>query len=462
MAIKISEDSLSKCLEVKDRKIITSSSAFGILRKQLVRNIGLDRIKDFLFHYGWEMGASDAKEVMKTDSCTDSLVKNGPLLHISNGHITGMQHDCTIEYDENKNLLAVLGTGIWENSYEAAEHIKQLGLSKNPVCHTLIGYASGYMSTVFAEPLYAKEIECVGKGDSECRWVIKTKKQWENEQQEKPYFYNETPIVKELEVTYEQLLEQQKFVTRLADFQKKLTEEISNGSDLQTLADIVFLLGNIPIVIEDKAHRKLASSGISDEKYLFLKEDMEDYLLENNPDFLSQLKEKHPVHFRKKNIKTNIQEILITPILVQKEVIGYCAFIYEDKEKHNHEEDYLFLDRFANAASLILLNEKTRFESFERMKGNFLEQILDAKLSASELIKKGKYTGLDLEQPYYITVMDYKKTEGSIEEEFLLQEQIFESTFDYFNKNKHNLLIGNRDGNMILFITKGGLIWKIP
>ena len=96
------------------------------------------------------------------------------------------------------------------------------------------------------------------------------------------------------------------------------------------------------------------------------------------------------------------------------------------------EEDYLLLDRFANAVSLILLNEKTKFESFERMKGNFLEQILSAQLPVNEIIKRGKYAGLDLEQSYYIVVMEYKKTESSslsIEDEFFLQEQILETTF---------------------------------
>ena len=78
------------------------------------------------------------------------------------------------------------------------------------------------------------------------------------------------------------------------------------------------------------------------------------------------------------------------------------------------EEDYLFLDRFANAVSLILLNEKTKFESFERMKGNFLEQILQTQLPANEIIKRGKYASLDLEQPYYVVVMEYRKTEISI------------------------------------------------
>ena len=112
--------------------------------------------------------------------------------------------------------------------------------------------------------------------------------------------------------------------------------------------------------------------------------------------------------FRKKTIKTSIQERLITPILVQKEVLGYCSFIYDEMKNDKPEEDYLFLDRFANAASLILLNEKTKFESFERMKGNFLEQILGAQLP-NEIINRGKYAGLDLEQTYHIMVMEYKK-----------------------------------------------------
>ena len=38
--------------------------------------------------------------------------------------------------------------------------------------------------------------------------------------------------MKELEYTYEQLLERQKFVTHLSDFQRDIAEEISNGSDL--------------------------------------------------------------------------------------------------------------------------------------------------------------------------------------------------------------------------------------
>ena len=63
--------------------------------------------------------------------------------------------------------------------------------------------------------------------------------------------------MKELEYTYEQLFEQQKFVTQLSDFQKKLTEEISNGSNLETITNLVYTLTGIPILIEDADFRTL-------------------------------------------------------------------------------------------------------------------------------------------------------------------------------------------------------------
>lgn len=452
MTFKISEESYQDSLVMNDRKLTTSSSAFGILRQQLVRNIGIERIKGFLFHFGWEMGVNDAKEAMKTDMSLEDLIKYGPILHIENGHIRGIKHECTVKYDDHHKIISVLGTGTWIDSYEAEEHIKRLGVSNTQVCHTLIGYASGFMSTICEQPLLAKELTCVGKGDSVCSWVIKTQKQWESEIQDELPSYNETPIVKELEYTYDQLLEQKNIVTRLANFQKKLTEEIINGSNLQTIANMVNDIVQIPIIIEGLDFRTITYSGLTEEKYEELKADMEQYFQENVPKDRLERIEKNPVPFRKKILKTTIQKRLITPILVEKEVLGYCTFIYEDIKKANHEEDYLLLDRFANAASLILLNEKTKFESFERMKGNFLEQILDSVFPASEIIKRGKYTGLDLGKPFYITVMEYKKTQSSIEEEFLLQEQIFETTFRYFNEKKQNILVGHRDGNMILFI----------
>ena len=56
-----------------------------------------------------------------------------------------------------------------------------------------------------ASLFFAKEITCVGKGDSECSWITRTQKEWESDMQEELDFYHETPIMEELEYTYEQL-----------------------------------------------------------------------------------------------------------------------------------------------------------------------------------------------------------------------------------------------------------------
>ena len=449
MKIHTRDEGYNHEIEVEDRQMVLSSAALGILRQQLARNIGIERIKGFLIRFGWEMGVNDAKQALKTDISLETLIKQGPIAHMNHGHIRGYVRENTVEFDENHNIVSLLGKGTWIDSYEAVEHVKRLGISDTQVCHTLIGYTSGFMSTICGQTVLAKEITCVGKGDSECSWITRTQKEWESDMEEELHFYYETPIMEELEYTYEQLLEQQKFVTQLSNFQKKLTEEISNGSNLETITNLVYTHTRIPILIEDIDFRTVTYAGLSEEDYLDLKADMDQYIQER--------KDKHLLPFKKKTIKTTIQERLISPILVQKKVLGYCSFIYNNMKNDKPEEDFLLLDRLANAVSLILLNEKTKFESFERMKGNFLEQILQTQLPANEIIKRGKYASLDLEQPYYVVVMEYKKTEISslsIEDEFYLQEQILESIFQYFNEEKQQILIGQREGKLIFLILK--------
>ncbi|MDN7246237.1 XylR N-terminal domain-containing protein [Planococcus shenhongbingii] len=453
MGIKVSEESINEELAINERPIVLSSSSFGILRKQLVRNIGMERIGSFLFHFGWEMGIKDAEKAKDEGLSLEELIKKGPLLHIESGHIRGIVHDCDVKHDESGNVLSVFGRGVWKDSYEAIEHKKMLGISRKPVCHTLIGYSSGFMSTAFGEPLLAKEITCIGAGDAECRWIVRTEKEWAEEAQTDLPMYNETSIVEELEYTYDQLLEQKNIITRLADFQQKLTEEVLNGNTMQEIADIVYEIGRIPVVIVGLDFRTAIYSGLSEREHEELKLDLEQHLEKQEMPYLKSDKGNQLPSIKNKVIKTAVQERLITPVLVQKEVLGYCSFVYRG-DREPHAEDYLFLNRCANAASIILLNEKTKFESFERMKGNFLEHILTGKFDAGEIIRRGQYTNVNLEEPYHITVVNYESPETSLEESFIFQEQLLETAFRYFHDNGQNILVGNHDGSLALLITE--------
>src|ERR1700748_544571 len=59
MKIHTSDEGYNHEIEVEDRQMVLSSAALGILRQQLARNIGIERIKGFLIRFGWEMGVND-------------------------------------------------------------------------------------------------------------------------------------------------------------------------------------------------------------------------------------------------------------------------------------------------------------------------------------------------------------------------------------------------------------------
>ena len=435
-----------------ERKISMPSSTFGILRRQLAKNLGEDRIQDVLFHFGYEMGAADGVLAKNSNQTLEELVKYGPLLHIKNGHISGVQHDCDVKLNEDGKVISITGQGVWFESYEAREHLKWLGKSDKNVCHTLLGYASGYMSTIFEEKMIAKELTCVGKGDANCSWVIKTQKQWQMEMQDESTFLSQIPIVEELRFTYDQLLEREKLITGILDFQKLLTAEIVNGHDLQHIVDVANEQLRIPIIVKGTKTDSVTYAGLSERRFIQLEEDLSTHIKGDLFDQMIFKKGSKVVSPKPKQIKASKHQRLISPIFVEKELIGWCALILEHREIEEH--DKLFLDRLTSTVSILLLNDKTRFESFARMKGNFFEQILTGGFTEKELIKRGAFSNINLSKPYYIAVVQFQGTLLSIEEDYNLQEALHEASFLYFNSKKKNVLVGQREGKVTLFITE--------
>lgn len=437
-------------IQSKKRKIITPASTFGILRKQLVKNVGLERIRDILFDFGYDTGAYDAKQALEEGECFESLVTYGPLLHIENGQIEGFEHECNFQLNEDKQVISLVGQGVWYNSYEAREHVNHLGKSDEPVCHTLIGYASGFMSTVFAEPMLAKELSCLGMGDDHCRWIVKPQKQWELETPGENHIYRDVPIVKELEYTFEQLVERERVITRLLDFQALLTNEMAKGYDMYHILTVAYESLKIPVLVESLQAYTFNYAGISSERYEELSTDFNEYTKEKGYGNTYLMNGSTGVSISKKLIDTGNQIRLISPVLVHKELMGWCSFVLETGEPK--EEYYLFLDILANAVSLLLLNEKTKFETYERMKGNFLEELLSGKLPKEELLKRGLFTGVDLSIPFYISVIDVRLKNYPVEENFELREKIYESTYNYFKEQDENILVGREEHKIILYL----------
>lgn len=432
-----------------NKKILSTAAAFGLLRKGLIENLGTKRAKGFLLRYGWNLGISDAEEAMKTSSSINELLNQASILHLSTGHFRDIQSERIIEMSDSETIKSILGKGKWIDSFEAMEHIKHHGQSEAPVCHTLTGYASGYMSTVCRKSVIVKEISCIAMGDAECCFEARPQEDWGYEIQEELKFYHESNIIDELEYTYEQLLEQRNFIETVSKFHKKLTESVSNGSNLQDIADSTFKLLRIPISIEDLSFQKIVYSGLKEEQYSSLNNNLKENLIRKNRNNHNLL----PLFNETTRIVTGNQERLITPIIVQKKVIGYCTFLYINELGKSAETDIMFIERVANAASLYLLNEKTSFEALEKMKGYFLEQILKGQYSSKEeIVKRGRHMGFDLENPFYIAAMDYKEKGKITQNSFDHYEQILETIAKYLDIQGYKALIGQYEGQIIMLI----------
>ena len=73
---------------------------------------------------------------------------------------------------------APFAEALWHDSYEAEQHLLHMGRADEPVCWSLCGFASGYLTHANGREIYCLEETCVGKGDAVCRVVARETAAW--------------------------------------------------------------------------------------------------------------------------------------------------------------------------------------------------------------------------------------------------------------------------------------------
>lgn len=435
---------------VPNGSIIGDVYAFGAFRKDLIRNIGLERTKGFLFRYGWNMGMKDAKECKeeKEYSSLEELIEYGPVLHSMKGYVISktLQLEVTREHEQ----LQLYMESTWENSYEAEEHMNQIGMSTCPVCYSLSGYASGFLTGVSGTQVIFKELSCRAAGDHECRAVGKSQSVWGDEIKEELYYLEETPIVEELECTFEQLLQERENLTTVNNIQKKLTEKIIKGNNLDTIIQEVYALTKIPIVVHTihgqiitDAGLSLVSLGVrSNELFQHIKEEI------YNKNAFSQTFQTVQSYFHS-------YLVLISPIYLQEKLTGYCSFIFNDPQNYKPEIANMIIERVSTISSLCLFNEKTKLDSFEWMKSFFFEEILSGQyISNDEIFAKASLIQLDLTQPFYLSLIDYAINQKDFIHDLEFRKELIDVISDYCTLKKQNFLINQSAKHIHLLVTE--------
>lgn len=167
----------------ESRMLIFDAEAIGLLRKLIIDEIGFNKARELFLKFGYHHGYADFLQ-MKLNYKFESeieLLSSGPVIHTWEGIVQATPK----ELEFSKETGHFYFTGIWKNSYEAEQHLMNFGIHTDPVCWSLMGYASGWCTAFMGKKILAIEPLCQGKGDDHCEWELRLDKDWGPEA--KPY-----------------------------------------------------------------------------------------------------------------------------------------------------------------------------------------------------------------------------------------------------------------------------------
>ena len=158
-----------------ERVVLLDAVALGLLRRELIELLGTAGARAVLTRFGYAHGwrtADTLRGEFPWDS-DDDWRKAGGRLHTLQGLVRVEAPGPEAAADPT-----ALANSIWHDSYEAEQHLLHLGQAEEPVCWTLSGFASGYLSRAYGREIYCIEERCRGKGDAVCRLVGRAIEDW--------------------------------------------------------------------------------------------------------------------------------------------------------------------------------------------------------------------------------------------------------------------------------------------
>lgn len=431
----------------QERMVTIPTAAIGMLRHELIKTLGLERTKGFLLRHGWHCGVKDAQKALEMDwDNKKELLYVGPKMHTLHGYLEEAEL-LVAEADFSNGWMH--HEAIWKNSYEAEEHLKKFGPSNDPVCHTLVGYASGYLSTILGKKVIAKEIECKAMGHKHCHAVCRTVEEWNGEIDNELKFYEADNIIGELDQTFEKLKIERDNFSRAYVVHQKLMEEVLKEHDLSSIAKVLHQISKLPVFIEDVNVQLIAAAGIPEQEASLFSEKLKKCFHKNRQKYSDNLK------YSKQTLFLNCSpehKRMITPIYLHRKIVGYCSFLY--RETVPQEVDKLILEHGALACSLYLLNERTRFNTEQRIKGHFLEDILSNRMTLEELTERAYYLGFQLKDPYFMIAVHSLLQKPSVKEELEFNDELINELSAFMKDQRINALFGQKSGKVIILLSE--------
>ncbi|MDD0809279.1 sigma 54-interacting transcriptional regulator [Curvibacter sp. RS43] len=167
------------------RMVLLHTEALGSLRREMVDSLGLERVRGLFTRAGYVSGARDASLVRRQwpDAEPPAAAVAGTRLHA----LEGMVKVEVVEAAFDPERGSYEGEFLWHHSSEDDEHIAAYGIGGSPACWMQVGYATGYVSTLFGRLIVFREVECRSMGSAHCRVIGKSADLWEDVEDDMRY-----------------------------------------------------------------------------------------------------------------------------------------------------------------------------------------------------------------------------------------------------------------------------------
>nr|WP_304598769.1 sigma-54-dependent Fis family transcriptional regulator [Geobacter sp. FeAm09] len=158
-----------------ERALLFNAFAMGQLRKELIDTLGMFAARSILTRFGYANGWRTAMNIRLNmpEVWKDSKDSAGSRLHSLTG-LTGVHHNTRTDGAGGRPLIE----SVWDDCYEAEQHLLHIGRAEEPVCWSEVGFASGFSSYVEGKEVVFIEDQCRGKGDATCHVTARYKENW--------------------------------------------------------------------------------------------------------------------------------------------------------------------------------------------------------------------------------------------------------------------------------------------
>lgn len=189
------------------RALLLDSMAMGLLRKYLVENFGEAAARTVLtqfgFAHGWRMAQAMRAEFAWDDD--EDWRRAGTRIHTLGGLFQVVPGA--------KDPLSKAGATLLA-SYEGEQHVLHFGRAEAPVCWTICGLMSGYLSCATGKEVYVLEDRCIGAGAAACHLMGRTREEWGDERSEELRFFESKRLEECLDVSMQRVTETLKSAER--------------------------------------------------------------------------------------------------------------------------------------------------------------------------------------------------------------------------------------------------------